>query len=57
MGLFKDWGITNISLKRKVKRVIRSKKLKKRNEPADYEGRKYDDYIQFIKENPNIPTT
>ena len=57
MGLFKDWGITNISLKRKVRRKIRSTKLKKRNEPADYEGRKYENYLEFIKENPNIPTT
>ena len=57
MGLFKDWGITNLSLKRKVKRKIRSKKLKKRNEPANYEGHKYEDYLQFIKDNPSIPTT
>lgn len=57
MGLFKEWGITNLSLKRKVKRKIRNKKLKKRNEPANYEGHKYEDYLQFIKDNPSIPTT
>ena len=57
MGLFKHWGITNLSLKRKVKRKIRSKKLHKRKESADYTGRKYEDYIKFISENPNIPTT
>ncbi len=57
MGLFKDWGITNLSLKRKVKRKIRSKKLKKRNEPVDYTGRKYEDYLKFVSENPNVPTT
>lgn len=57
MGLFNDWGINNLSLKRKVKRKIRNKKLKKRSEPVDYTGRKYEDYITFIKENPNIPTT
>ena len=57
MGLFKDWGITNLSLKRKVKRKIRSKKLHKRKESADNTGRKYEDYINFISENPNIPTT
>ena len=57
MGLFKDWGITNLSLKRKVKRKIRSKKLKKRNEPANYTGRKYEDYLQFKEENPYVPTT
>ena len=57
MGLFKDWGITNLSLKRKVKRKMQSKKLHKRKESADYTGRKYEDYIIFISENPNIPTT
>ena len=57
MGLFNDWGINNLSLKRKVKRKIKSKKLKKRSEPADYTGRKYEDYLNFIKLNPNIPTT
>ena len=57
MGLFKDWGITNLSLKRKVKRKIRNKKLKKRSEPANYTGRKYEDYLLFKEENPDIPTT
>lgn len=57
MGLFRDWGITNLSLKRKVKRKIRNNKLKKRSEPIDYTGRKYEDYINFIADNPNIPTT
>ena len=57
MGLFKDWGITNLSLKRKVKRKIRSKKLKKRNEPANYTGTKYEDYLQFKEDNPDVPTT
>ena len=57
MGLFRDWGITNLSLKRKVKRKIKKQKLKKRSEPADYTGRKYEDYIKFIEENPNVPTT
>lgn len=57
MGLFKDWGITNLSLKRKVKRKIRSKKLKKRNEPTDYTGRKYEDYLIYKGKNPDIPTT
>ena len=57
MGLFRDWGITNLSLKRKVQRKIKNKQLRKRKEPVNYEGRKYKDYIEFIKENPNIPTT
>ena len=57
MGLFNDWGINNLSLKRKVKRKIKSKKLKKRAETADYTGRKYENYLEFIKQHPNIPTT
>ena len=57
MGLFSDWGINNLSLKRKVRRKIKSKKLNKRKEPADYSGRKYEDYLEFIKNNPTVPTT
>lgn len=57
MGLFSEWGITNLSLKRKVKRKIRNTKLKKRSEPANYTNRKYEDYLSFIKENPNVSTT
>ena len=58
MGLFKDWGITNIDLRRKVSRKItKKKKLKKRAEPADYTGRKYEDYTEFVKSNPCSPTT
>ena len=56
MGLFKDWGVTNLELRRKVKRKINRKKLKKRAEPADYTGRKYEDYLNFIKNNPYSPT-
>lgn len=57
MGLFKEWDINTISLKRAVKRKNSTKKLKKRNEPADYTGRKYEDYLKFIEGNPNVPTT
>ena len=57
MGLFKDWGVTNLDLRRKVTRKLRKKKLKKRAEPADYTGRKYEDYLDFIKSNPCSPTT
>lgn len=57
MGLFKDWGVTNLELRRKLKRKLNKKKLKKRAEPADYTGRKYDDYLDFIKNNPDMPTT
>lgn len=58
MGLFKDWGVTNIDLRRKVVRKIsRKNKLKKRAESADYTGRKYDDYVEFVKNNPTYVTT
>lgn len=58
MGLFKDWGITSFDLRRKVSRKVRKKKkLKKRSEPADYTGRKYEDYLEYIKNNPTIATT
>ena len=58
MGLFKDWGITSLDLRRKVTRKIRKKnKLKKRAEPADYTGRKYNDYLEYIKNNQSSPTT
>ncbi len=58
MGFFRDWGITNLSLKRKVKRKIRDKQsLKKRKESIDYTGRTYEDYLEFKSNNPDIPTT
>ena len=57
MGLFADWGVTNLTLKRKVKRKVSKKKLKKRKEPANYEGRTYTDYLDFKKLHPDIPTT
>lgn len=34
-----------------------NKKIKKRAEPADYTGRKYDDYLEFIKNNTCSATT
>lgn len=57
IGLLNEWGINNLSLKRKCKRRNKSKKLKKRNEPINYAGRKYEDYLNFIKINPTTPTT
>ena len=57
MGLFKDWGITNISLKRKIRRRLPKKQLKKRKEPANYSGRTYADYLEYKIQNPNITTT
>ena len=57
MDLFKDWDVTNLTLKRKVKRRITKKKLKKRKEPVNYEGRTYTDYLEYKIIKPNIPTT
>lgn len=58
MGLFKDWGVTNFTLKRKIRRKVTKKyKMKKRKEPADYEGRTYTDYLDYKIQYPNVPTT
>lgn len=57
IGLFKDWGVTNFTLKRKIKRRVTKKKLKKRKEPANYSGRTYTDYLDYKIQNPNIVTT
>lgn len=57
MGLFKDFGIDNFSLKKKVSRRIKSKKLKKRKQPVNYEGREYKDYLEYIKAHPLESTT
>lgn len=55
-GIFQDYGINNFSLRRQVS-MRKRKKLKKRKEPVNYEGRKYKDYLEFIQKNPTIPTT
>lgn len=55
-GIFQDYGINNFSLRRQVS-MKKRKKLKKRKEPVNYEGRRYKDYLEFVKENPTIPTT
>ena len=57
MGLFKDWDVTNLTLKRKVRRKVSKKKFKKRKEPENYEGRTYTDYLNYKILNPNVPTT
>ena len=46
-----------MTLKRKVRRKISKKKLKKRKEPANYDGRTYTDYLEYKIQNTNIPTT
>ena len=55
-GIFQDYGINNFSLRRQVS-MKKRKKLKKRKEPVNYEGRRYTDYLKFIEDNPTIPTT
>ena len=55
-GIFQDYGINNFSLRRQVS-MRKRKKLKKRKESVNYEGRRYKDYLEFVKENPSIPTT
>lgn len=59
-GYFKDFGVTNLTLKRTVKRKKKKSsntKLKKRREPADYTGRTYADYLQYKLDNPDKSTT
>ena len=57
LGLFKDWGVTNLTLKRKVKRKQTKPKLKKRRESVSYQGRTYTDYLEFKRTNNNLITT
>ena len=54
--VFKEYGVDRFSLRRQVSMKPR-KKLKKRKEPVNYTGRKYEDYLEFIKQNPNLITT
>lgn len=56
MGVFKKYGLVNLSLKEKVNRKQFKGKYKKRKEPANYIGRKYEDYLKFIEYNPNAIT-
>lgn len=57
MGVFKDYGINNFSLKEQVNRKPFKNKYKKRKEPVNYENHKYKDYLKFKEDNPDIPTT
>ena len=53
-GVFKKFGVDNFSLKEQVNRKQFKEKYKKRKEPANYNGHKYSDYIDFIKQNPDV---
>lgn len=57
MGVFKKYGLINLSLKEKASRKQFQNKYKKRKQPANYTGRKYEDYQEFIRNNPNVNTT
>lgn len=54
--IFKDYGIDRFSLRRQVSMKPR-KKMKKRKDPANYDGHKYEDYLSFVKANPSLITT
>ena len=51
MGIFKDYGIDNFSLKEKVNRKQFKNKYKKRKKTVNYENHK------FKEDNPEVPTT
>ena len=51
--VFIDDGIDYFSLKEKVQRKYSKAKYKKRKEPVNYSGRKYEDYLKFMKEFPD----
>ena len=53
-GVFKEFGINNFSLKEQVNRKHCKNKYKKRKEPVNYIGRKYEDYLCFRAENPDV---
>lgn len=56
-GVFKDFGVDNFSLKEQVNRKQFKNKYKKRKEHANYDGRRYSDYLRFRAEHPEIPVT
>jgi len=51
--VFKDNGIDLFSLKERLQRKLPKDKYKKRKDPVNYSGRKYEDYLNFMKENPS----
>lgn len=56
MDVFKEEGINVFSLKEQVSRKQFKNKYKKRKNIANYDGRKYEDFLKFKEEYPNIPT-
>jgi IS30 family transposase len=56
-GVFKPFGVDDFSLKEQVNRKLFHDKYKKRKEPANYDGRHYQDYLAFLADNPGIRAT
>jgi len=56
-GVFQEYGVSRFSLKEQVNRKQCARKLKKRKEPVNYEGRRYADFMTFCLENPETPVT
>ena len=54
--IFKDYGVDRFSLRRQVSMKPR-KKIKERKEPVNYKNHKYEDYLNFVQEHPNLITT
>jgi transposase, IS30 family len=53
-GVFRKFGIDSFSLKEQVNRRQFKEKYKKRKEPANYNGHRYSDYLEFISQNPEM---
>lgn len=56
-GVFKDFGVDNFSLKEQVNRKQFKQKYKKRKEPANYEKRRYADFLRFLEDHSETPIT
>lgn len=56
-GVFKDFGVDCFSLKEQVNRKQFKQKYKKRKEPANYNGRRFADFLKFREDNPEVPVT
>jgi IS30 family transposase len=57
MGVFKDFGVDNFSLKEVVNRKAFHGKYKVRKEPVVYTYHKYEDYLAFCAQTPQALTT
>jgi len=53
-GVFKKFNVDNFSLKEQVNRKQFKEKYKKRKEPANYNGRRYSDFLAFCDQNPDL---